>query len=584
MCFSRADRDAIVKGEVFLTEYRLFIGDATFRARVQQLLQSSNASTYLSILCPDLDASAFLTWSTISGHPIVVLNASTVEMRVFKFNPNCSSAIAPVHPINYRLLSNSTIYQLTPVLNHSSLIIPSSPLIHLVNPSWDRLLDEIRFTRSSQSYPLKRFLFDSFLFNLANQLSITYPLELLKITFQQSLSISNPTDWIVVQKIMQWYRSMLTDALAEKFLLFLRRFFNPVCANQLSSTYAMNEVLFEVCCSLNHSICLQHVSNRLDPSSFLQSILHHYSFGSFTVLRFISIFLLLDSISNRSSVHPNQSDLLNSFNQLQIPSPFLYPNRLVKSMVCQLVRQQNEQYWYEFVHLLEQKFVQQRIPALLIDGLSCGIRTREQVDYYFHHLCPSTPYKWPCYRNVVEQASIRLSLDTWRNIDNEDWSSAADEVIDFCFQLGHVEGNVSSKAMIIEFRSLMIGWYARNEVEFSQWLDNEHRRNAYLIWLDTTITRFLSFLFPRSKTETSRRVSRRRSKYLCLIIERTTPFGRFLLKQMLIESILFPHPLSASLTERKTTFHHATHNCYSKILFVFSPLLLIHGASMSTGS
>lgn len=86
----------------------------------------------------------------------------------------------------------------------------------------------------------------------------------------------------------------------------------------------------------------------------------------------------------------------------------------------------------------------------------------------------------------MEHSSIRMAFDVLGSIDNEDWPIAKDELIDFFFHLGHTGGNFSTKAMIIEFRSLMISWYARNEVEFLHWLDNEHRRNAYLIWLDMT--------------------------------------------------------------------------------------------------
>ena len=237
---------------------------------------------------------------------MVFLNSSTLEMQLFKFDPNCSSSISSIHPINYRLPGDSSIYPLTPTVNHSLLILPSSPLIHLFYPSWDRVLDEMRLARSSQSSTLKRLLFDSFLFNLANQISVVYPLELMKITFQQSLSMSSQPDWVILQKIIQWYRSMLIDGLAEKFLLYLRRLLNPFCPNQLSFTYAVNEILFELCCSINHSICLQHVSNKLDTSLFLQSILHHQALGQFTVLHF-HLYRLARRFRCKQIVNPTES-------------------------------------------------------------------------------------------------------------------------------------------------------------------------------------------------------------------------------------------------------------------------------------
>ncbi|CAF4280367.1 unnamed protein product [Adineta steineri] len=63
--------------------------------------------------------------------------------------------------------------------------------------------------------------------------------------------------------------------------------------------------------------------------------------------------------------------MLTSFNQLQIPSPFLYPDQIVMNIVCQIVRQQNDQYWYDLIYAIQDKISYQPIPSAIITGLSC---------------------------------------------------------------------------------------------------------------------------------------------------------------------------------------------------------------------
>jgi hypothetical protein len=278
---------SIEKGEAFLTEYRLYLGDSQFDARIQQLIQYSNISVlnqsvFSSILFTD--PSSIVTWSNIPGHPVVFFNSSTIDMHLFKFNPNCSTSIPPIHPITYHFLNDSSsVNHLQLSANISSILIPLNPFIHLFYPSWTNLIDEIKTIRSQQSHYLPRLLFDSFLFNLANQISIEYPLQLINLFFQQSLSFLTKNDFVLLNQILRWYRSILSQSLEEKFLIYLRKILQPFCLNQLwtkqilldSKQYhqqIINEILLELCCSINHSICLQQISNRNDPQILMQFI------------------------------------------------------------------------------------------------------------------------------------------------------------------------------------------------------------------------------------------------------------------------------------------------------------------------
>ncbi|CAF4205384.1 unnamed protein product, partial [Adineta steineri] len=59
--------------------------------------------------------------------------------------------------------------------------------------------------------------------------------------------------------------------------------------------------------------------------------------------------------------------MLTNFNQLQIPSPFLCPDQIIMNIVCQIVRQQNDQYWYDLIYAIQEKISYRPI----ITGLSC---------------------------------------------------------------------------------------------------------------------------------------------------------------------------------------------------------------------
>ena len=169
--------------------------------------------------------------------------------------------------------------------------------------------------------------------------------------------------------------------------------------------------------------------------------------------------------------------MLTSFNQLLIPSPFIYSDRLVVQVVCQSVRQQSNQYWHELIELIERKFPQTPLPAPLIDGLSCGIRTAEQADFYVARLCPPTPFRWPCFRNLLLHSSM-ASVDQW--IDDEQWPSNRDDLVDSLFAVHRTQGNASSHGLASEFHSLVTGWLKRNQEEVLHELDNEPNQKLHI--------------------------------------------------------------------------------------------------------
>ncbi|CAF4525432.1 unnamed protein product [Rotaria sp. Silwood1] len=481
MYMSRFENILIEKGEAFLTEYRLYIGDIQFYARIQQLIQHSNTfflnqSILLSIFFTN--SSSYSIWSKLSGHPIVFYNSSTIDMYLFKFNSNCSSFIPSIHPIICHLLNDSSSLSINSfefVPNSSSILIPFNPFIHIFYPSWNHLLDEIKNFHHQQLNIFSKLLFDSFLFNLANKISIKYSLQLINLAFQQTLT---KADLFIMNKILKWYRSMLSNSLEEKFLSFLRKILNPLCVNQLwtrqilidikySNQQLINDILLELCCSINHSICLQQISNRNDPQILIQFIFNNRRFN-------------LDSSSTKSLIYQNQTDMLTSFNQLQIPSLFIYPDRIIMNIICQTVRQHNDKYWYDLIHFIQQKFQYQLIPSSIITGLSCAIQTTEQIDFYLNNLCPPSPFKWPCYRNILTYSSIK-NFEQLKTIDNEQWPTNNDELIDFLFHTSTIQGNFSSHPMFLEFQSLIFTWLNSNQYEFLHWLDNENNQNAYLI-------------------------------------------------------------------------------------------------------
>jgi hypothetical protein len=176
-------------------------------------------------------------------------------------------------------------------------------------------------------------------------------------------------------------------------------------------------------------------------------------------------------------IEQNQTDMLTSFNQLQIPSPFLYSDRIILNLICQTVRQQDEKYWYDLIHSIQQKFQLQPIPSSIITGLSCAIRTIEQVDYYLNNLCPPSPFKWPCYRNILIYSSIKM-FEQLKSIDNEQWPTNTDELVDFFFHISPIQGNFTTHPIIPEFQSFIFTWLTTNQEKFLHWLDNQH---AYLI-------------------------------------------------------------------------------------------------------
>jgi hypothetical protein len=360
-------------------------------------------------------------------------------------------------------------------------LISLNPFIHLFPSSWNRLIDELKSLRLQQLNLISRVLFDSFLFNLANQLSIEYPLQIIHLFFQQSFSTFTRNDLLIVQKILRWYRSIISDNLEEKFIFYLRKLLHPFCSNQLwikqifinhkqLNQQIINEILFELCCSINHAICLQQISNRNDPQILIQFLFPNQRFGKiskFSFFLFLFKIYFLDSIPMKL----NQTDMLTSFNQLRMPSLFKYSDRIIVNLICQTVRQQNDKYWYELIHSIQQIF--QLIPSVIITGLACAIRTQEQVDYYLNNLCPPSPFKWPCYRNILLYSPVKR-FNQLQTIDHEQWPINLDELVDVFFHLG----NFTSDPIIQEFQLIIFTWLTANQHEFLHWLDNQ---NAYLI-------------------------------------------------------------------------------------------------------
>ncbi|CAF2480688.1 unnamed protein product [Rotaria sp. Silwood2] len=139
----KSENILIEKGEAFLTEYRLYIGDIQFYSRIQQLIQHSNDSFLNQSILSSVfftNSSSFLVCSKRSGHPIVFYNSSTIDMYLFKFNPNCSLTISSIHPMVYHLLndsSSSLINSFDIFSNSSSILISLNPFIHIFYPSWN---------------------------------------------------------------------------------------------------------------------------------------------------------------------------------------------------------------------------------------------------------------------------------------------------------------------------------------------------------------------------------------------------------------------------------------------------------------
>ncbi|CAF2135172.1 unnamed protein product [Rotaria magnacalcarata] len=479
----KSEHVLIAKGEAYLNEYRLYIGDDQFHTRIQQLIQQShdsfiNQSALLSIFFRNI--SSILTLPKLSGHPIVLMNSSTIDMHLFKLNQNCSLPISSTHPIVYHRLNDSFLSVMNSsqiFSNSSSFLIPFNPFIHMFYSSWNHLVDEIKILLHHQPFhSFSKLLFDSFLFNLANQISIKYSLQLINLFFQQPIISITKNDLVLIHKILQWYRSMLSNSFEENILVFLRKILNPYCSNQLWTRQLLidvkyynqqiiNDIFLELCCSINHSICLQHIPIRNDPQILLQFIFNNQRF---------------DSQPERSIDYRNQTNMLTSSNQLRIPSLFIYPDRITMNIVCQTVRQQNDKYWYELIHFLEQKFQHQSIPSSIVTGLSCAIQTKEQTDFYLNNLCPPSPFKWTCYRNILTYSSMK-NFEQLKTIDNEEWPQNNDEFIDFLFHTNIKQGNFSLHPMIHEFQLLAFTWLTTNQYELLHWLDNENNQNAYLI-------------------------------------------------------------------------------------------------------
>lgn len=293
----RFENILISKGEAFLIEYQQYLGNNEFNSKIQQLIQYSdnnfalNESSLLSIFFSNL--SSFLNWSKLSGHPIVFLNSSIIHMKLFKFNENCSLPVSSFHPITYSSINDSSysILNSTETFSNSTkILIPLNPFIHFYNPSWN---DEIKSIRYYHFNTFSKILFDSFLLNLANQISIKYPLQLINLFFQQSLTTITKNDLLVISKILKWYRSILSNSFEEKFINFLRKILNPSCSNQLwsqqifadikySNQPSINDILLELCCSINHPVCLLHIPNRNDPQILLQFIFNNHRIGKMT--------------------------------------------------------------------------------------------------------------------------------------------------------------------------------------------------------------------------------------------------------------------------------------------------------------
>ncbi|CAF3670761.1 unnamed protein product [Adineta steineri] len=145
----------IKKGEAFLTAYRLSIGDNEFQSQIPQLIFNESI----------LFTNSSLIGSHFLNHQIISLNSSTNDIHLFKLNLNCS---LPSFPLT---------------LHNSSFI--SNPFFHIFYSSWDHFINDIKFFQQ-QINSFSKVLFDGFLFNLSNQLSIKYPLELINLFCHQS--------------------------------------------------------------------------------------------------------------------------------------------------------------------------------------------------------------------------------------------------------------------------------------------------------------------------------------------------------------------------------------------------------------
>lgn len=148
----------------------------------------------------------------------------------------------------------------------------------------------------------------------------------------------------------------------------------------------------------------------------------------------------------------------------------LYSDRFVRSIVCQIVRQQNDKYWYELIELLREKSLTPSITT----ALACALRTDEQIDFYLSHLCPSIPSRWFCLTNILRYAPVQIAQRRLNDIDNEHWPSSTHHLLDFLFVIGRFQGDFSNKAIIREFRLLLTNWTKRNEQTLLQWFENQH--------------------------------------------------------------------------------------------------------------
>ena len=149
---------------------------------------------------------------------------------------------------------------------------------------------------------------------------------------------------------------------------------------------------------------------------------------------------------------------------------------MIQTLVCHIVRQETEDYWYKLIDFIKEIFVDRhRIPSALIVGLSCAIRSQAHVDIYLSSLCLITPDRWSCYRNILQYSTMK-TFEQLKLIDDEYWTTNQDEFLDFLFHIGQNQGLIkTAKVFLIEFRSMMATWFAQNQNDFSNWLDNEPR-------------------------------------------------------------------------------------------------------------
>jgi len=69
-------------------------------------------------------------------------------------------------------------------------------------------------------------------------------------------------------------------------------------------------------------------------------------------------------------------------------------------------------------------------------------------------------------------------FDQLKTIDDEQWSTNTDELVDVFFHLGTIKENFTSQPIIKEFQYVIFTWLTTNQHEFLHWLDNQ---NAYFI-------------------------------------------------------------------------------------------------------